>query len=126
MLNISIGSVVLLVALSGCASNPLVTEATPETAPASAAAPKVKPDIDYSNETPDCLTAGQRIAENVVVGMTRQDVSRLVGNPAWKLPGSWWWSASFDKDGKPVVFFNGLASAQKQRVTSVSADTSAC
>jgi len=55
----------------------------------------VKPDIDYSGETPGCMVAAQRLVDNVEVGMTLKDVTRLVGKPRYKITGSWWWKKKY-------------------------------
>lgn len=87
---------------------------------------KVKPDLDYSEELPDCVTAGERLAENIQVGMTLDEVIRLVGKPRYKLPGSWWWSASFSEKGVPVVKFRIGAGIGTKPITSFLADTEDC
>lgn len=86
----------------------------------------VKPEIDFSAETPACTVAGQRLAEHVEVGMTLKDVTRLVGKPKWKVTGSWWWSKSFTKKGKPVVRFGLQRGRDDTVITSISSDTSGC
>ena len=86
----------------------------------------VKPEIDFSAETPACTVAGQRLAENVEVGMTLKDVTRLVGKPKWKITGSWWWSKSFSKRGKPVVRFGLQRGRDDTIITGISTDTSGC
>ncbi|OED44487.1 hypothetical protein AB833_01555 [Chromatiales bacterium (ex Bugula neritina AB1)] len=87
---------------------------------------KVKPELDYSKESPDCVTAGQRIADNLQVGMSQKDVLRLVGKPKFRLPGNWWWSFSFDKTGKPIVFFNPLGDVVNPDVVKIVSDTDRC
>ena len=86
----------------------------------------VKPEIDFSDETPLCTVAGQRLAEHVEVGMTLKDVTRLVGKPRWKITGSWWWSKSFTKKGKPVVRFGLQRGRDDTVITSISTDVSGC
>lgn len=87
---------------------------------------QIKPEVDFSAETPDCITAGERIAANLQEGMALGDVIRLVGKPGWKLPGSWWWTQSFDNVGKPFVKFDLGARSMDTAVKSFSADTSDC
>lgn len=87
---------------------------------------QVNPEIDFSNETPDCTTAGERIAASIQEGMALADVTRLVGKPGWKLPGSWWWAQSFNKSGRPFVRFELGASSLDAAVLGFSADTSDC
>lgn len=86
----------------------------------------IKPEIDFSAETPSCIVAGQRLAEHVEVGMTLKDVARLVGKPRWQITGSWWWSKSFSKKGKPQVRFGLQRGRDDTVITGVSSDTSRC
>ncbi|MEM7260155.1 MAG: hypothetical protein AAF404_22500 [Pseudomonadota bacterium] len=107
--------------LHGCA----VTEPEVSTPPTPVAT--IKPDIDYSGTSPDCQTAGERIAANVIVGMPLSEVRRLVGKPAYRFPGSWWWSGSFDKAGRPYIQYDAVTGGSSDaRVTEVSADTEKC
>ena len=120
-------TLLILLFLTSCAGKTVSTgtDAGQEKAGKPAVA-RVKPAIDYSKDSPDCKTAGQRIAENIEVGMRQKDVVRLVGKPQWNLPGSWWWSASFDKSGKPTVLFNVLDDPANPRVSNFISDTSGC
>lgn len=87
---------------------------------------KVKPELDFSAELPGCVTAGERLAENIQVGMTLNEVLRLVGRPKFKLPGSWWWSSSFSENGIPVVKFQLGPGSGSTPVTSFLSDTENC
>ena len=87
---------------------------------------KVKPELDYSGETPDCKTAGKRLAENIEVGMALDEVIRLVGKPSFRLPGSWWWSAKFSEAGVPVVKFQFGAGVGTKPVNSFVSDIDKC
>ncbi len=89
----------------------------------------LKPEIDYSAESPDCITAAQRIEEHLVVGMTLADVKRLVGKPRLILPGAWRWTASFSKDGKgdkPIVRYAFGPGADDVPITSFGFDSRGC
>jgi hypothetical protein len=86
----------------------------------------VKPELDYSKEYPSCTVAGQRLAENVEVGMTLKDVVRLVGQPRLKVTGSWWWSKSFSQSGKPRVRFGLHRGRDDTIITAISTDVSRC
>lgn len=86
----------------------------------------VKPELDYSSDAPDCETTAQRIEDNVQLGMTLADVRRLVGPPRVILPGTWWWTEGFSKDGLPHVRYPFGPSGDDVIVTSVSTDTSNC
>ena len=94
-------------ALAGCGS--LTSFSAPSSKKETESFPtpilNVKPEIDYSSEYPSCIVAAQRLADNVEVGMSLKDVRRLVGQPRWMIPGSWWWSKSFSNAGKPRVRF---------------------
>ncbi len=107
--------------LVGCASTEKVEPASSQPIAV------LKPEIDFSTEIPDCETAGARIAEHVMVGMPLSEVRRLVGKPAYRFPGSWWWSGSFDKEGMPVVFYNALSVLSEDvPVTRFISDTDRC
>ena len=112
-----------LVALQGCA-NKVVESSEPAATPEPMA--MILPDIDYSSESPDCETAGQRLADNIEVGMTLGDVRRLVGKPVFRLPGSWWWSRGLSKTGKPFVEFDLVLSNDDVKVKKVSTSVSGC
>jgi len=114
--------------LAGCASLESALGKSKDKTPDSFPKPVflVKPEIDYSGEYPNCVVAGQRLADNVEVGMTLKDVTRLVGQPRWKIPGSWWWSKSFSKAGKPLVRF-GIQKGQDDTViTGLDTSTDRC
>lgn len=116
----------VLIAVSGCS---LIPNAADEPVPPAGSAKMVAlvaPELDYSDETPDCVTAGQRIAAHIEVGMTLEDVRRLVGNPRWDLPGQWWWSASFSETGRPRIKFPFGRGLPDVKVTGVQADTDRC
>lgn len=87
---------------------------------------KVKPELDYSAESPDCATAAARLAENIQVGMALSEVQRLVGKPKFKVPGSWWYASSFSKGGVPVVKFQFGSSIGTKPVKSFSAESDNC
>lgn len=89
-------------------------------------ATRVSPELDYSDESPDCLTAANRLAENVEVGMPLDEVIRLVGKPRYKLPGSWWWGAAFSEKGVPVVKFQLGPGVGTKPVTSFLSETESC
>lgn len=107
--------------LCGCSHN-----FSKEEVEASIPAGTIKPDIDYSAESPDCETAAQRIAENIQVGMTLADVKRLVGKPRVVLPGSFWWTPGFSLSGKPTVRYAFGPAEDNVPVTAFSTDTSGC
>jgi len=86
----------------------------------------VKPEIDYSGESPDCFTAAQRLADNVQVGMTLGEVTRLVGQPKWRITGSWRWSKTFGGAGKPLVRFPFQQGRAHMVITKVVSDSSNC
>ena len=88
--------------------------------------PLIKPEIDYSSETPDCETAGTRLAEYIDVGMTLGDVRRLVGSPTFRLPTTWWWSRGFSKTGKPYIEFPLVTGNDDIKITNVVSDISGC
>ena len=88
---------------------------------------QINPEIDFSKDTPDCETAGERIAASVQEGMALADVQRLVGKPGWRFPGLWLWSASFDRSDRPFVRFGlGAAGNPQAPVLSFGAETSDC
>ncbi len=121
-------STLLVVALSAFALQGCSKISIPESEPEPVAAPiaMVKPEIDYSSESPDCETAGQRLADNIEVGMTLGDVRRLVGKPVYRLPGSWWWSRGLSKTGKPNVQFDLVVSNDDVKVKKISTAVSGC
>jgi outer membrane protein assembly factor BamE (lipoprotein component of BamABCDE complex) len=110
--------VVFLLA-AGCRSSGIRTADTER-------AVTVSPDLDYSNTVPDCETAGKRIAESIKVGMPVSEVLRLVGKPAYRFPGSWWWSNTFDKEGWPYIQYDALFGTKDGKITRVSSDTTNC
>lgn len=78
----------------------------------------VAPDIDNSKSVPDCIAAGNRIAQYVEVGMAQKDVRRLVGKPTTAQGSHWGWArGAIAYPG--VRFLNGV-------VSTYGADTSAC
>ena len=85
-----------------------------------------KPDVDYSDETPDCKTAAARIEANIKVGTPLSEVRRLVGKPAYRFPGSWWWSGSFNVKGHPSIFYDAVAASSTAVVSKFSFDISRC
>ncbi len=87
---------------------------------------EISPEIDYSAESPDCVTAAQRIEDSVVIGMALSDVRRLVGQPKTVLPGSWWWTSGFSIGGRPVVRFGFSGVEHGSVVSSFSIDRSDC
>jgi hypothetical protein len=107
--------------LSGCAKPVAEPVAEPL-----ATKPLIKPEIDYSSETPDCETAGKRLAENIEVGMTLGDARRLVGKPTFRLPTTWWWSRGISKTGKPYIEFPLVLSDDDVKITNVVTDVSGC
>lgn len=112
---------VVVIVLQGCIASPAIEN--PPSEPVAA----VKPEIDYSDTSPDCNTAAQRIADNVSAGVPMREVVRLVGKPAYKLPGIWWWSDSFSRTGHPYVRYNVAdLNADEETVTEISTDTSSC
>lgn len=121
-------AILLALVLAGCAGTQSLfghsVSSEPETYPTPVF--KVKPDIDYSGESPSCVIAAQRLADNVEVGMTLSEVQRLVGQPRWKIPGSWWWSKSFSKAGKPLVRFALQRGRDTTVITAIDTDTSRC
>ena len=98
--------------------------ATPQ--PATPQLVNVKPELDYSRESPDCITAAQRLADNVQVGMTLSEVTRLVGQPKLRVTGSWRWSKSFSRRGNPLVRFAFLPGRAHTVITGVVSDSSNC
>lgn len=118
----SVVMVVALTPMAGCT----YTFSDSEKVVASIPVGTVKPELDYSNDQPDCETTAQRIADNVQVGMTLADVRRLVGSPRVILPGSWWWTEGFSTKGRPHVRYPFGPSGDDVPVTSVSTDTSNC
>jgi len=86
----------------------------------------IEPDLDYSNETPDCFTAAQRIEDYVVEGMTLADVRRLVGQPRVILPGTWYWTAGFTREGRPAVYYAFGPADDDVPVKSTSTATNLC
>jgi len=121
-LSILLLSAVIATSMACTAIN--TTKPEPEPIPA----PTYKPEIDYSGESPDCETAGQRIKKHVKVGMTLREVRRLVGNPRYKIPGSWWWSNSFSlkKSARPTVTFPPAPADDDLKVLSFTASTTGC
>lgn len=98
------------------------TETEIEAEPVSA----IKPDIDYSTETPGCELAAQRLSENVEVGMTLAEVRRLVGQPRLILPGRWIWKSGFAFDGLPIVRYEFGPADDDVQITSFTSDSSSC
>jgi len=86
----------------------------------------VKPELDFSNEVPDCETAAQRIRDNVTEGMVLADIRRLVGKPRAALPGSWWWSSGFGSTGRPFVRFGFGTGDDTVPVTSFGGGDAGC
>lgn len=86
----------------------------------------IKPDLDFSADAPDCVTAAQRIEDNLQIGMTLADVRRLVGPPRVVLPGSWWWTAGFGNEGLPNVRYAFGPGDDDVQISSVSTDSSSC
>lgn len=109
-----------VISITGCT--------TPIQAPPQTPRPvTIKPEINYSDSIPDCETAGLRISENVTAGLPVYEVIRLVGKPAYRFPGSWWWSSGFSKTGKPYIQYDAIGSTVADGVvTKFSADTSKC
>ena len=85
----------------------------------------IDPNLDYSDEVPDCKTAAQRIADNVQIGMRLADVRRVVGRPKFVFPGTWWWTEGFSTGGRPHVRFSPGIS-EDVPISSVSTETSGC
>jgi len=112
--------------LTGCASVQSIVGSADEEPTFPTPVLMVKPDIDYSGETPGCMVAAQRLVDNVEVGMTLKDVTRLVGKPRYKITGSWWWSKSFSKSGKPRVRFDFQRGQDDTVITGIDTDTSGC
>ncbi len=108
--------------ICGCAVNDIPQPLSQE----SVTRAKVKPELDYSNETPDCKTAALRIAENIEIGMTLSDVQRLVGKPKWKLPGSWWWSSSLSETGRPNIRYPIGPGTRDVVITGLSSEFGEC
>ncbi len=108
--------------IQGCAMQ--TTE--PEAPAPVVTAPLVKPEIDYSSESPDCETAAQRLTDNVEVGMTLGDVRRLVGSPLYRLPTTWWWSRGLSKTGKPYVEFPLVIGEDNVKIAKIVTDSSGC
>ena len=115
-------------ALAGCGS--LTSFSAPSGKKETASFPTpiltVKPELDYSSEYPSCVVAAQRLADNVEVGMSLKDVRRLVGQPRWMIPGSWWWSKSFSSAGKPRVRFGYERGRDHTAITGIDTDSSRC
>ncbi len=86
----------------------------------------VSPELDHSSESPVCEVAAQRIADNIQIGMAQKDVRRLVGQPRLVLPGTWYWSRGFSKEGLPLVRFKTSRADNTVTVASFSVDSSAC
>jgi len=86
----------------------------------------IKPELDFSEESPDCATAAKRIEENVVVGMTLADVRRVVGEPRLVLPGVWTWNSDFSRKGRPAVRFALGSGFDDEPVSSFSFESSGC
>ena len=86
----------------------------------------IRPDLDFSGEIPDCITAGERLAEYIQVGMTLGDVKRLVGRPFYESPGSWRWSNNFVKDGLPKVSYRLGVAHDGAKVSSLQVETFNC
>lgn len=86
----------------------------------------ISPELDYSSESPGCEVAAQRIADNIQLGMAQKDVRRLVGQPRLVLPGTWYWSRGFSKEGLPLVRFKTSRADNTITVVSISAESSAC
>ena len=114
--------------ISGCAvfSNSEPVEPVEPVQAGQLPASQLKPEIDHSGETPDCVTAGERLAEHIEVGMTLKDVTRLVGQPFYQLPGSWRWSNTFGSSGIPTVRFLIGAAHPDSKVTSVVTENFNC
>ncbi len=120
---IAFASVVLSVILVAGCTFTLPTDEGVEVVPFNT----IKPELDYSAESPDCELAAQRIKDNLVVGMTLADVKRLVGQPRLIMPGSWWWTAGFSKStGKPRVSYPLGPSADDVPITSFRSNTDGC
>ncbi len=119
-------ALVVAVLLSGCSSAQSLLESSKEPERFPTPVIIVKPEIDYSGEYPSCSEAGKRLAENVEVGMTLKDATRLVGQAKWRIPGSWWWSKSFTKDGKPLVRFALQQGRDDTVITAIVTDTHRC
>jgi len=118
MKQISIATAISLLLLQGCLSNPPAEVAAP--APIST----IMPEVDHSGDAPDCETAAQRIADNVAVGIPMREVQRLVGKPAYKLPGYWLWSDGFNRSGKPFVMYDAIGSTLDDPPVSEGSSTS--
>ncbi len=86
----------------------------------------IKPELDYSSESPECEIAAQRISENVQVGMTRKDVERLVGQPKLILAGAWHWTRGFTRTGRPIVKFQSSREQNSVFVSSFTAESNEC
>ena len=86
----------------------------------------IRPDLDYSGEIPDCITAGERLAEYIQVGMTLGDVKRLVGRPFYQTPSSWSWSNNFVEKGLPKVRFPLGVAHDGAKVNSLHVETFNC
>ncbi len=86
----------------------------------------VKPEIDFSRETPGCELAAERIADNIQVGMTLADVRRLVGQPRVIVPGRWIWSPGFASDGRPMVRYKFGPADNDVPISAFSTDSFGC
>ena len=96
-------------------------------APESIPVGTIKPELDFSDENPDCATAAKRIEENLVVGMALADVRRLVGEPRLVLPGLWAWNSDFSREGRPVVRYSLAGSGcDDSPISSFSFESSNC
>lgn len=87
---------------------------------------KLKPEIDYSNESPGCELAADRLSENVQVGMTLGEVRRLVGKPRVILPGRWFWTRGIGFGGRPMVSYGFGPADSSVRITAFSTDIFGC
>jgi len=116
-------SAALITTITACTATTV-----PQPTPAPVPVPTYKPEIDHSKESPDCVTAGQRIEEHIKVGMTLREVRRLVGNPRYQIPGSWWWSNTFSlkKTARPTVTFRPAPVNDDLKVLSFTANISGC
>jgi len=104
---------VAAILLSACQSTPVVVAPAPVQP-----FPTIAPEVNNASEVPDCVTAGERIAKYVEVGMPKTEVRRLVGKPIRDQGSSWGWA----KGGYsyPGIFFSNDV------VNTFGADTSIC
>ena len=111
--------VVLLALITACQTKEIQTPKVQRTIVAPApVVPTIAPNIDNSSTVPDCVTAGERIAQYVEVGMSQQNVRRLVGKPVKSQGSRWGWArGAISYPG--VQFRSGV-------VSTYGADTSAC